>query len=135
AAPTTATIIIISGDITNIDDILDIRYTPEVTIVAACINAETEVGPAIASGSQRNNGICALLPVAPISISMPIMNLLSAGKASRMLKKSAKIRHTKWTKAINKAIRKAKSPIRLKQKTLTAATILYMSEYQKTITR
>ena len=38
---------------------------PAVTMVAACINAETGVGPAIASGSQVNNGICALLPIAP----------------------------------------------------------------------
>ena len=34
-------------------------------MVAACINAETGVGPAIASGSQVNKGICALLPIAP----------------------------------------------------------------------
>src|SRR6059058_1541895 len=43
-----------------------IMYTPAVTIVAAWINAETGVGPAIASGSQTNKGICALLPVAPM---------------------------------------------------------------------
>jgi hypothetical protein len=35
-------------------------------MVAACIKAETGVGPAMASGNQVNNGICALLPVAPI---------------------------------------------------------------------
>ena len=34
-------------------------------MVAAWINAETGVGPAIASGNQVYNGICALLPVAP----------------------------------------------------------------------
>ena len=34
-------------------------------MVAACINADTGVGPAIASGSQVYKGICALLPVAP----------------------------------------------------------------------
>jgi hypothetical protein len=28
------------------------KYTPAVTIVAACINAETGVGPSIAIGSQ-----------------------------------------------------------------------------------
>ncbi len=31
-------------------------YTPAVTIVAACINALTAVGPAIASGSQTYKG-------------------------------------------------------------------------------
>jgi hypothetical protein len=36
---------------------------PAVTI-AACINAETGVGPAIASGSQVYNGICADFPQA-----------------------------------------------------------------------
>ena len=40
-------------------------YTPAVTIVAAWINADTGVGPAIASGSQVKRGICALLPTAP----------------------------------------------------------------------
>src|SRR4051812_8712468 len=39
---------------------------PAVTIVAAWINAETGVGPSIASGSQTYKGICADLPVAPI---------------------------------------------------------------------
>jgi hypothetical protein len=39
---------------------------PAVTIVAACINAETGVGPAIASGNQVYNGICADFPQAPI---------------------------------------------------------------------
>ena len=34
-------------------------------MVAAWIRALTGVGPAIASGSQMYNGICALLPVAP----------------------------------------------------------------------
>jgi hypothetical protein len=37
-----------------------------VTIVA-CINAETGVGPAIASGNQVYNGICADFPQAPIN--------------------------------------------------------------------
>ncbi len=34
-------------------------------MVAAWMSAETGVGPAIASGSQTNSGICADLPVAP----------------------------------------------------------------------
>ena len=43
-----------------------IRNTPAVTIVAAWINADTGVGPSIASGSHRYNGSCALLPQAPM---------------------------------------------------------------------
>src|SRR5690349_1517072 len=49
-----------------------IRYTAAVTMVAAWISAETGVGPAIASGSQTYNGICALLPAAPINRSTAI---------------------------------------------------------------
>ncbi len=36
-------------------------------MVAAWISAETGVGPAIASGSQTNSGICADLPHAPMN--------------------------------------------------------------------
>jgi hypothetical protein len=43
------------------------KNTPAVTIVAACIKAETGVGPSIASGSQICKPICADLPIAPIS--------------------------------------------------------------------
>ena len=51
-----------------------IRNTPAVTIVAACINADTGVGPAIASGSHRYSGNWALLPQAAMnsSIAMPV---------------------------------------------------------------
>ena len=47
-------------------------YTPAVTMVAAWINADTGVGPSMASGSQTKRGICADLPVAPTSKSRPI---------------------------------------------------------------
>src|SRR3954454_11169171 len=40
------------------------RYTPDVTMVAAWMSADTGVGPAIASGSHTNSGICADFPVA-----------------------------------------------------------------------
>ena len=36
-------------------------------MVAACINADTGVGPAIASGNQVYKGICADLPQAPMN--------------------------------------------------------------------
>ena len=36
-------------------------------MVAACIKAETGVGPAMASGNQVYKGSCALLPMAPIN--------------------------------------------------------------------
>src|ERR1700712_1024745 len=48
------------------------RKIPAVTIVAAWIRALTGVGPAIASGSHTNSGICALLPVTPMSMNSVI---------------------------------------------------------------
>ena len=42
-----------------------IKKTPAVTMVAACIKAETGVGPSIASGSHTCKPICADLPIAP----------------------------------------------------------------------
>src|SRR4051794_22525629 len=44
-----------------------IRYTPAVTMVAAWMRADTGVGPAMASGSHRYSGSCALLPTAPMN--------------------------------------------------------------------
>jgi hypothetical protein len=41
-----------------------IKKIPAVTSVAACIRAETGVGPSIASGSQVCNPNCADLPIA-----------------------------------------------------------------------
>ena len=41
------------------------KYTPAATIVAACIKAETGVGPSMASGSQMWSGNCDDFPMAP----------------------------------------------------------------------
>src|ERR1700759_3246312 len=49
-----------------------IRYTPAVTMVAAWINADTGVGPSIASPNQAWSGTCADLAQAPESSSNPI---------------------------------------------------------------
>src|SRR5215471_21083237 len=62
------------------------RYTPAVTIVAAWINAETGVGPAIASGSQTYSGICADLPQAPTISSRPIVVSTHSGALAACLK-------------------------------------------------
>src|SRR5215467_1065525 len=43
------------------------RYTPATTMVAACINADTGVGPSMASGSQMCKGNMALFPAPPIN--------------------------------------------------------------------
>ena len=48
------------------------KKTPAVTIVAACIRAETGVGPSMASGSQVCRKNCADFPIAPINKKMQI---------------------------------------------------------------
>ena len=65
AQPTTVMTIITDGASTKTSLRRATRYTPEVTMVAAWISAETGVGPAMASGSQVSSGSWALLPVQP----------------------------------------------------------------------
>ena len=48
------------------------RYTPAVTIVAACIKADTGVGPSMAIGSHMCKPTCELLAIAPINKQIPI---------------------------------------------------------------
>src|SRR5947209_6497576 len=57
AKPIAATQSMAAGECRNSADERAIMYTPAVTIVAAWINAETGVGPAIASGSHTYRGI------------------------------------------------------------------------------
>ena len=56
----------IKGEYSNVGLHLIIKKIPAVTIVAACISAETGVGPSMASGNQVCNPIWADLPTAPI---------------------------------------------------------------------
>jgi hypothetical protein len=58
------------------DDLITTK-TPAVTIVAACINAETGVGPSIASGNQVCKPSCADLPMAPKNKKKQIKSILS----------------------------------------------------------
>jgi len=67
AAPTRATTIIMVCECWKITLVRVTMYKPAVTIVAAWINADTGVGPAIASGSHTCSGNCADLPQAPIN--------------------------------------------------------------------
>jgi hypothetical protein len=52
------------------------KYTPAVTIVAACIKAETGVGPSIAIGNQTCKPTCELLAIAPINKHTPIKKII-----------------------------------------------------------
>ena len=54
---------------------LTTKKTPAVTIVAAWINADTGVGPSIASGNQVCKNICADFPIAPINKRMQIKSM------------------------------------------------------------
>src|SRR5450432_2129481 len=65
STPTYATIFKDTASNENIGNNLATRYTPATTIVAACINAETGVGPSMASGNQICNGNIADLPAPP----------------------------------------------------------------------
>jgi hypothetical protein len=81
SAPTPATMPIAIGAISSSGCTRTSRYTPAVTIVAACISADTGVGPAIASGNQKYNGNCADLPAAAKNSSSAIA--VAASPASR----------------------------------------------------
>src|SRR5215510_7511248 len=72
AAPITAITTNAVGDLTTTQLQRAVKYTPAVTIVAAWINADTGVGPAIASGSHVYKGSCADLPIAPTNRSSVI---------------------------------------------------------------
>jgi hypothetical protein len=52
------------------------KYTPAVTMVAACIKALTGVGPSIAIGNQTCNPTCELLAIAPINKQIPIIVII-----------------------------------------------------------
>src|ERR1700682_577198 len=88
ASPITATQSIAIGACVNKVAERAVMYTPAVTIVAAWINADTGVGPAIASGSQTYNGICADLPAAPTKrskqmvVRMPMLASVGMGLAA-----------------------------------------------------
>src|SRR5215204_6084354 len=72
-ADVTPTQVTISSAVTSIENKgnnLATRYTPATTMVAACIKADTGVGPSIASGSQMCRGNMADLPAPPINTSV-----------------------------------------------------------------
>src|SRR6201992_642412 len=55
------------------------KNTPAATIVAACISADTDVGPSIASGSQVCSGNCADLAATPSNIPMKAIHCHTTG--------------------------------------------------------
>lgn len=59
--------------------------TPATTMVAAWINAETGVGPSIASGNQMCNGNIALLPAPPMNMRNNAVGITQAAPAKAEL--------------------------------------------------
>ena len=66
-APKQATAASATGACSKIGEHLAIMNTPAVTIVAACMRADTGVGPSIASGNQVCSPSCADFPTHPIN--------------------------------------------------------------------
>src|SRR5687767_7770253 len=94
-------------------------------MVAAWINAETGVGPAIASGNHVYKGICALLPVAPTNNSIVTTVISVAFSFARVaaLNNSVKESVSVLATSQNKAIRNARSPMRFITNALFAALL------------
>jgi len=92
-----------------------------VTIVAAWMSAETGVGPAIASGSQTNSGICADLPAAATSSSRPMATAVPLAISGAIGRTSAKASEPVALKTRNIAIMNPTSPMRLTTKAFFAA--------------
>ena len=86
--------------------------TPAATIVAACMSAETGVGPAIASGSQTCRGNCALLPRNPQSRSIPMPVEALEGSAAIICASSEKFVVPKKLQQYIMPRRNPKSPTR-----------------------
>ena len=76
-APKTVTILNAKGAYSKINEHRAIKNTPAVTIVAAWINAETGVGPSIASGNQVCKPNWADLPTAPTNKKIQINTKIS----------------------------------------------------------
>jgi hypothetical protein len=106
-------------------------YTPAVTMVAAWISALTGVGPAMASGSQTYNGICADLPVAPtrrsseIAVKSPA--LASTGMPFTCANTVAKSSERKLIPTRKMASTNPKSPMRFTMKALLPASVANFS--------
>ena len=90
------------------------KNTPAATIVAAWINADTGVGPAMAGGSQIDSGNCADFAAAPQKSPKPmaVIQRVFSGKTALLSRNTMSVvpncRYTRITASSNPA-----SPIRL----------------------
>ena len=107
------------------------RYTPAVTMVAAWIRADTGVGPAMASGSQMNNGIWADLPMAPMKSSTAMNVAVVWARPGDSGRNSAYFTVPKVKKVRKIATMKPQSPMRLVMKAFLPALALASFSNQK----
>ena len=87
-----------------------IRNTPAVTNVAACIKADTGVGPSIASGNQVCNPIWADLPIDPTNRQKQIAS--KHGTSQYRKEKETSVKKGAKTKTIEKSTLLKKKYIR-----------------------
>jgi hypothetical protein len=133
------------GTYSNRGEHFIIKKTPAVTIVAAWINADTGVGPSIASGNHVWRPIWADLPMAPINNKEQInvntgksypkktsVDLTKKGANGKTIWKSKDL-NTKKIETI--PIVKAKSATRFTTRALMAALFACKRVYQKLIKR
>jgi len=121
------------------------KKTPAVTIVAACIKADTGVGPSIASGSHICKPNCADLPIAPTNKKKqqtkkkfnlkPIKNILKSKKYEHKLNITLYLTLPKITTINAIAINNAKSPILFTSIAFIAALFANILVYQKLINK
>ena len=98
-----------AGSIENTGNNLATKNTPATTMVAACINAETGVGPSMASGNQICKGNIADLPAPPININHnPKVNIETPRKEAVVIP----INSADWAE-VNLSISKPKSSVPL----------------------
>ena len=84
APPTKVTHCKAAGAYSNRGEQRAIMKTPAVTIVAACISAETGVGPSMASGNHVCKPNCADFPQLPINKRMQIRKRASTWKLQKI---------------------------------------------------
>jgi len=107
-------------------------------MVAACSNALTGEGPAMASGNQVCSGTCADLPSAPMSSNKATRVAMEppAGQEPRAISATASSCSVPSSKAmISIAIINAVSPMRVTMNALRPAAALAGSLYQKPMSR
>ena len=133
------------SEYSNSGEHLTTKNTPAVTIVAAWINAETGVGPSIASGNQVCKRNWADLPIAPINKNIQIKVIKDDSKPKNtnlfsmnfgaVSKTSWKFIVPKYKKIRKIPIAKPKSPTLLTINALIAALFALSFLYQNPINK